>query len=279
MPVGHGLRLRLRDLAEVHQCTGRVDDGDHPAQLRVPGLTHEASTGGLDLLRRGVHVDAAQVQGPHRGVLVELGGVPQADQRRTVVLAGGVPEALVVAVDADVPARELVVELGGLVEVTADQQLVPDRGARLAGGEEGLVLLRLLQADGRTRGVDQHGHLAALAHVARGEHRGGTGLHGVLVGGVDVRGVQQHAPEGGLVVRDLAEAGDGHPLLLGDGVATARIVVLPAEDLGIEVLGRLEVRRRQINPDRHAGFGNESGHQRFLHFSGSKSSSAVASSK
>ena len=54
---------------------------------------------------------------------------------------------------------------------------------------------------------------------------------------------------------------------------------VPAQKLAIKMRGLTNIRGHQVNPVGHATLSHKSRHYIFLHFSGSKSSSAVASSK
>ena len=163
------------------------------------------------------------------------------------------------------------VELQSLVPALADHELVPHGRARLTRGEERVLIRRVLQTDGRPAGVDDHGHLTAVgltigALPFRGpEHpwlqdRAGASVDGGVVRDRDVRRVERQAPHGDLLLRDGADAGDGHTVLRRDGVALTVLTVLPAHELGVEALRGINIGGCQVQPQRHAWLRLHSGH-------------------
>ena len=248
----------LLDLAEVHQRTRRVLDGRHAAELGLPGRANHLPAQLGRISDRIVHIGHAQVHGPHPRHL-QRGGIPQADHRRAVELAGGIAEVIGPR-SLDIPTRQLVVELQGRFPVLSHHQLKPHRGSGLARGDQSMFIRRVAQANRRARRVDEHSHVAPLPQILRLQHGLRPRLHGFVVRLLHVRGVQQYSPHGLVPLRNLRDARYWHALLLRHGVAVGQGFELPAQQLAVELLRLRRIGTGQIQPYGHSGLGDHRGH-------------------
>ena len=152
------------------------------------------------------------------------------------------------------PTEDLAVEVQRLA-VVAGGQLEVHRCTGLVHDIEAAVADRLPQPDERAGGIGEHRHVALVLDLHRFDAghracRGRRAQRGVDVGGVQVGGPPVRAVPLRVVVHQ-----PGHRLAVLGRVDVAAVFgpggfECPAEHGAVEVLGAVDVRRRQVNPAR-----------------------------
>ena len=221
---------------------------------------------------------------PHSGDVLPLlvavaDALPEAHDRRALHVAGGITLPLAAALQLHIEAAQLVVELQRLIPIARHGQLEPHRSARFAGSHDRLLVWPLPQRRNRAGRIHQQRLHCAIVRGRRRKPRLSTHGQRRLVRGLHILGVEVQPPSSARAVRVRDDPGDRHPLFRCHSVAGIFVAEFPPEQRAVEFLGLVQVAGDKRLPHGHSGVRNHCWHYMFLHFSGSKSSSAVASSK
>src|SRR5215510_1280607 len=159
------------------------------------------------------------------------------------------------------PAEELAVESKRLLPVGGDQLMPADAAGRVQRGGPLLAAFEPLEQRNRCHlRVDRDRKAADVGDVRRRDMHAAAKLYEAIGGGVHV--VDAHISEPARpqarfprVLRQAHQSADRDPSSGEQGVGHAgrrRVLRAPADDLGVEGLGSLHVRRHQLVPDETA---------------------------